>query len=155
MAHYFNVISCGIKQMHEYSFIHLCLFFICLFILLSLLICIFSNRSLGTFFHGFRIPFLFPFPFPHSGFIFQCCRFSSVCGTEGIWNPECGIHNPFPFVICGKAFRIYNIFSNLFFFFNYSSFFFLIIAIQNIMQEVSEVFLACSQALGVFPIYPR
>ena len=42
-------------------------FFICLFILLSLLIFFFfSNRSLGTFFHGFRIPF--PFPFPDSGF---------------------------------------------------------------------------------------
>ena len=26
----------------------------------------FSNRSLGTFFHGFRIPF--PFPFPDSMF---------------------------------------------------------------------------------------
>ena len=32
-------------------------FFICLFILLSLLIYIFSNRSLGTFFHRFRIRF--------------------------------------------------------------------------------------------------
>ena len=41
-------------------------FFICLFISLSLLILFFSNRSLGTFFHRFRIPF--PFPFPDSGF---------------------------------------------------------------------------------------
>ena len=39
-------------------------FFICLFISLSLLILFFSNRSLGTFFHRFRIPF----PFPDSGF---------------------------------------------------------------------------------------
>ena len=38
-----------------YSF--LSIFFISLFILLSLLIYIFSNRSLGTFFHEFRIPF--------------------------------------------------------------------------------------------------
>ena len=29
---------------------------------------------------------------------------------SGIRNPECGIRNPFPFVICGKSFRIYNIF---------------------------------------------
>ena len=33
----------------------------------------------------------------------------------GVQNPECGIRNPFPFVICGKSFRIYNIFLNLFF----------------------------------------
>ena len=44
-----------------YSFVS---FFICLFISLSLLIFFFSNRSLGTFFHKFRIPF----PFPDSGF---------------------------------------------------------------------------------------
>ena len=30
-------------------------------------------------------------------------------------NPECGIRNPFPFVICGKSFRIYNIFCISFF----------------------------------------
>ena len=41
-------------------------FFIRLFIFLSLLTFFFSNRLLGTFFHGFRIPF--PFPFPNSGF---------------------------------------------------------------------------------------
>ena len=34
---------------------------------------------------------------------------------SGIRNPECGIRNPFPFVICGKSFRIYNIFLYLFF----------------------------------------
>ena len=40
-----------------------------------------------------------------------------VEGMEsGIRNPECGIRNPFPFVICGKSFRIYNIFLYLFFF---------------------------------------
>ena len=33
----------------------------------------------------------------------------------GIRNPEGGIRNPFPFVISGKSFRIYNIFWNLFF----------------------------------------
>ena len=34
-----------------------------------------------------------------------------VEGMEsGIRNPECGIRNPFPFVIGGKSFRIYNIF---------------------------------------------
>ena len=39
-----------------------------------------------------------------------------VAGMEsGIRNPECGIRNPFPFVICGKSFRIYNIFLYLFF----------------------------------------
>ena len=48
-------------------------FFICLFISLSLLIFFFSNRSLGTFFHRFRIPFPFPlfrfrFRIPDSGF---------------------------------------------------------------------------------------
>ena len=31
------------------------------------------------------------------------------------WNTECGIRNPFPFVIWGKSFRIYNIFLYLFF----------------------------------------
>ena len=46
----------------------ICLFLICLFISLSLLIFLLSNRSLGTFFHRFRIPFPFPFPFPDSGF---------------------------------------------------------------------------------------
>ena len=35
---------------------------------LSLLTFFFSSRPLGTFFHGFRIPFPFPFPFPDSGF---------------------------------------------------------------------------------------
>ena len=41
-----------------------------------------------------------------------------VEGMEsGIRNPECGIRNPFPFVICGKkSFHIYNIFLYLFFF---------------------------------------
>ena len=29
---------------------------------------------------------------------------------SGIRNAECGIRNPFHFVICGKSFRIYNIF---------------------------------------------
>ena len=33
-----------------------------------------------------------------------------VKGMEsGTRNPECGIRKPFPFVICGKSFRIYNI----------------------------------------------
>ena len=35
---------------------------------------------------------------------------------SGIRNPECVIRNPFPFVICGKSFRIYNIFLYLSFF---------------------------------------
>ena len=43
-------------------------FFICLVILFSLLTFVFSNRSLGTFFHGFHIPF----PFPDSGFRIPC-----------------------------------------------------------------------------------
>ena len=47
-------------------------FKICLFILLSLLTYFFTNRSLGAFFHGFRIPFPFPFPFPDSGFRIPC-----------------------------------------------------------------------------------
>ena len=34
---------------------------------------------------------------------------------SGIRNLECGIRNPFPFIICGKSFRIYNIFLYLFF----------------------------------------
>ena len=35
-----------------------------------------------------------------------------VEGKEsGIRSPECGIRNRFLFVICGKSFRIYNIFS--------------------------------------------
>ena len=34
----------------------------------------------------------------------------------GIRNAECGIRNPFPFVICGKSFLIYNIFWFLSFF---------------------------------------
>ena len=39
-----------------------------------------------------------------------------VEGMEsGIRNPECGIRNPFPFVISEKSFRIYNIFWYLFF----------------------------------------
>ena len=39
-----------------------------------------------------------------------------VEGMEsGIRDPECGIRNPFPFVICGKSFRIYNTFWYLFF----------------------------------------
>ena len=50
-----------------------------------------------------------------------------------IWNPEYGIRNPLPFVIREKSFRIYNIFLYLFFFFK----------LENIKQEVSEVFLAC------------
>ena len=38
-----------------------------------------------------------------------------VEGEEsGNRNPECGIRNPSPFVICGKSFRIYNIFLYLF-----------------------------------------
>ena len=42
-----------------------------------------------------------------------------VEGKEsGIRNPECGIRNPFPFVICGKSFRIYNVFC-ISFFLNY------------------------------------
>ena len=45
-----------------------------------------------------------------------------------IRNPECGIRNPFAFVICGKSFRIYNIYLFIY-----------------IKQEVSEVFLACSR----------
>ena len=53
---------------------------------------------------------------------------------SGIPNPECGIRNPFPFVICGKSFRIYNIF-----------FVSLLLKLYNIKQEVSEVFLACSR----------
>ena len=58
-----------------------------------------------------------------------------VEGIEsGIRNPECGIRNPFPFVICGKSFRIYNIFWYLFFL-NY----------RILSREVSEVFLACSR----------
>ena len=27
---------------------------------------------------------------------------------SGIPNPECGIRSPFPFIICGKSFRIFN-----------------------------------------------
>ena len=44
------------------------------------------------------------------------CRpcFCMVCRTRGIWNPECGSRNPF-LVICGKSFRVYNIFLFLFF----------------------------------------
>ena len=39
-----------------------------------------------------------------------------VEGIEsGTRNPDCGIRNPFPFVICGKSLRIYNIFLYLFF----------------------------------------
>ena len=39
-----------------------------------------------------------------------------VEGIEsGIRNPERGVRNPFPFVICGESFRIYNIFLYLFF----------------------------------------
>ena len=39
-----------------------------------------------------------------------------VEGEEsGIRNAKCGIRNPFPFVICRKSFRIYNIFLFLFF----------------------------------------
>ena len=40
----------------------------------------------------------------------------SVEGVESaIRNAECGIRNPFSFVIGGKSFRIYNIFLFLFF----------------------------------------
>ena len=43
--------------------------------------------------------------------------FGKVRNPEsGIRNPECGIRNPFPFVICGKSFRIHNIFYISFFF---------------------------------------
>ena len=39
-----------------------------------------------------------------------------VEGEEsGMRNAECRIRNPFPFVVCGKSFRIYNIFLLLFF----------------------------------------
>ena len=39
-----------------------------------------------------------------------------VEGMEfGIRNTEYGIRNPFPFVICGKSLRIYNIFCISFF----------------------------------------
>ena len=34
---------------------------------------------------------------------------------SGMRNPECGIRNPFPFIICGKSFRIYNVFCISFF----------------------------------------
>ena len=58
-------------------------FFICLFILLSLLIYIFSNRSLGTFFHRFRIRFRFRFhdSVSVSGFRIPC--FSAAVEQPG------------------------------------------------------------------------
>ena len=56
---------------------------------------------------------------------------------SGIRNPECGIRNPFHFVICGKSSRIYN--SVQYFFVS------LFLKLWNIKQEVSEVFLACSR----------
>ena len=45
-------------------------FYLFIYFFLSLLTFFFSNQSLGTFFHGFRVPFPFPFPFPfpNSGF---------------------------------------------------------------------------------------
>ena len=53
----------------------------------------------------------------------EFCNYCPPCfcsvweGKEsGIRYPECGILNPFPFVICGKSFRIYNIFLYLSFF---------------------------------------
>ena len=51
-------------------FIHLCLFFFYLFIYFIVITNIFSsNRSLGTFFHGFQIPFpFFRFWIPDSMF---------------------------------------------------------------------------------------
>ena len=44
-----------------YSFMSFFYLFIYFFVIANIF---FSNRSLGTFFHGFRIPFPFPFPDP-------------------------------------------------------------------------------------------
>ena len=60
----------------------ICLFLICLFISLSLLIFLLSNRSLGTFFHRFRIPF----PFPDSGFRIPC--FSAAAYNRSMGNSK-------------------------------------------------------------------
>ena len=48
-----------------YSFMSFFYLFIYFFVIANIF---FSNRSLGTFFHGFCIPFPFLFPFPDSGF---------------------------------------------------------------------------------------
>ena len=66
--------------------------------------------------------------------------FCRVCGTAGIWTPECGIQfNSQPFSFC----YLWKIISHLQYFFVS-----LFLKLQNIKQEVSDVFLACSRHQG-------